>query len=58
MTWNEETARRAGALAGALVAVGIATAATVSPTWGGVVTVAGWALSVFALHRFGRAGSS
>jgi hypothetical protein len=40
------------------VASGVLVAGTVSRSVGGVVTVAGWALGIFALHTFGRLGRS
>ena len=38
------------------VLVGIATAVTTDPLWGGLVTVPSLALLVYGLHRFGRSG--
>jgi hypothetical protein len=43
------------ALGGALSALGIVLAASGQPTFGGVVTLAGWATLVVSVHRFGRA---
>ncbi len=40
------------------VASGVLVAGTVSRSVGGVLTVAGWALGIFALHTFGRLGRS
>jgi hypothetical protein len=53
----EARARSTLVLAGALSALGIAVAGTVSRTFGGVLLVGGWLLFVYALHSFGRAGS-
>ncbi len=38
----------------ALCATGLGVAGTVSPTFGGTLLVAGWALLAYAIHRFGR----
>lgn len=40
------------------VAIGVLVAGTVSRGVGGVLTVAGWAFGIFALHTFGRLGRS
>jgi hypothetical protein len=41
-----------------VVAAGLVVAGTVSPTFGGIVVVAGWLTLVFGLHRFGRTGAA
>lgn len=38
--------------------LGLALVGTVSPTVGGVVTLGSWLYFVYALHRYGRTGSS
>jgi hypothetical protein len=44
-------------LVGGVISIaGIVAAAAGAGTVGGVVTLAGWALLVYAIHRFGRAG--
>ena len=55
---GEVRARSALVLAGAVSVLGIATAGTVSRTFGGVLLVAGWLIFAYALHSFGRAGSA
>jgi uncharacterized membrane protein YgdD (TMEM256/DUF423 family) len=50
-----EAARSRVIFGAALVALGIGIAGTASPTFGGVVVIAGWLLLVWSIHRFGRA---
>lgn len=40
------------------IAAGLAVAATVDRTTGGVLLLAGWIAGIAALHRLGRTGSS
>ena len=54
---RERTARRALAVATLVTAGGLAVAGTVDRTLGGVITVAGWVVLVFALHALGRAAA-
>ena len=54
---SERRARRALALATLVTAGGLAVAGTVDRTLGGVITVAGWVVLVFALHALGRAAA-
>ena len=45
-------------LAGAIAsAIGIVVAASGSGTAGGAITVAGWVVLVFSIHRYGRSGA-
>lgn len=39
------------------IAVGLAAAGSIDRTLGGVVTLGGWLVSVYALHRLGRVGA-
>jgi hypothetical protein len=59
---NDESrrARQLLVAGAALCAIGLGIAGTVSPTLGGTLLVAGWALLAYAIHRFGRSreGSS
>jgi hypothetical protein len=58
---EETRARRSLALAASGSVLGIAlsgTAGTVTRITGGVLLVTGWLAFVYALHSFGRAGSS
>jgi hypothetical protein len=41
---------------GVAIAAGLAIAGTYDSRIGGAVTLLGWALSLFGLHRFGRLG--
>lgn len=52
-----QRARRLVAMAGVLVASGVAVAATRSQTLGGVLLCAGWLTFVAGLHLFGRTGT-
>jgi hypothetical protein len=54
---RERVARRALAVATLVTAGGLAVAGTVDRTLGGVITVAGWVVLVFALHALGRAAA-
>ena len=54
----EKRARTLLTAAIATSAVGVAVAGTASRTFGGVILVAGWLVLVYAIHAFGRAGSS
>jgi len=36
--------------------VGLGIAATISPTAGGVMSVIGWGVTAYAVHRLGRLG--
>jgi hypothetical protein len=54
---RERSARRALAVATLVTAVGLAVAGTVDRALGGVITVAGWLVLVFALHALGRAAA-
>jgi hypothetical protein len=52
-----ERSRRLLAAGAFAVVCGLGIAGTVSPTFGGVLLVAGWLALVAALHLYGRAGS-
>ena len=54
---RERGARRALAVATLVTAFGLAVAGTIDRTLGGVITVAGWLVLVFALHALGRAAA-
>ena len=54
---RERSARRALAVATLVTASGLAVAGTIDRTLGGVITVAGWVVLVFALHALGRAAA-
>ena len=54
----EPRARAILAIAIVVTLAGIALAGTVSRTAGGALVVAGWLALVYALHAFGRAGST
>ena len=53
----ELRARRLLAWGAVLTAVGIAIAGSIERSAGGVIVVVGWALVVYGIHAFGRAGS-
>jgi hypothetical protein len=55
---TETRARSALVVAAVTSVLGIAVAGTVSKTAGGVLLVIGWLAFVYALHSFGRAGST
>ena len=57
MPARERNARRALAVATFVTASGLAVAGTIDRTLGGVITVAGWVVLVFALHALGRAAA-
>jgi hypothetical protein len=54
---QELRARRLLAIGSVLTAVGIAISGSYERTAGGIIVVVGWALVVYGIHSFGRAGS-
>ncbi|MDB4996845.1 MAG: hypothetical protein JWM74_4277 [Myxococcaceae bacterium] len=53
----EQRARRLLVVGSVVTTLGIAIAGTVERTAGGIVVVVGWALVIYGIHAFGRAGS-